>query len=177
MKQTYPDDETPYESRDMPSYDGGDGDGDEEEPDISPTDDITTDDPDENDSYYGDFKDHADRDRNEPIQWAKLKLGKTVLCVCSTGIVRRDKDPFYHVSSGVTLTGSPYRFIVVETDTNVFEKFFMHDIVWKAFHGNPPMHWEVRHKPWVPMEHTRDYPNDLHCLEVYPKITAPFNGW
>lgn len=113
----------------------------------------------------------------EPIQWAKIKLGKTVLNVCSTGIVRREGDPFYHVTSGVTLVGSPYRYIVVETDDNVYEKFLMHELVWKAFNGDVPNHWEVRHKAWVPIEHNREYPNDLYCVEIYPKITAPYNGW
>ena len=114
---------------------------------------------------------------NEPIQWAKIKLGTTVLNVCSTGIVRREGDLFYHVTSGVTLVGTTYRYIVVQTDDGVFEKFLMHELVWKAFNGDVPNHWEVRHKSWIPQEYNREYPNDLHCLEIYPKVTAPFEGW
>jgi hypothetical protein len=139
------------------------------------SDEHTEDIDDEHEDWYS-SRDPDDRSF-EPIQWAKLKLGKTVINVCSTGIVRREGDPFYHVTSGVTLVGSPYRYIVVETEDDVFEKFFMHELVWKAFNGEVPNHWEVRHKAWVPLEHNREYPNDLYCVEIYPKISAPYNGW
>lgn len=113
----------------------------------------------------------------EPIRWSMLKLGKTTLRVYSTGKVRREDDPFYYLTSGITLIGSPYRYIVVETEDDVYQKFYMHDIIWRAFNGDIPVHWEVRHKSWVPLEYNREYPNDLYCLEIYPKLTAPFESW
>lgn len=123
-----------------------------------------------------DYSEPDDRDK-EPIRWAKLKLGKTVLHVCSTGIVRKEGEPFYFVTAGINLIGSPYRYTIVETDNNVFEKVFMHEIIWRAFNGDVPKDWEVRHKPWVPQEYNREYPNDLSCVDIYPSMKASFEVW
>jgi hypothetical protein len=102
------------------------------------------------------------------VHWERLSLGKTTLHVCSTGVVRREGDPFWCVTKGVPLTGTPYSYVMVETEPHVHRRFFLHHLVWKAFHGDVPPQWEVRHKSTVPMEYTREYPNDLSLLDIYP---------
>lgn len=111
-------------------------------------------------------------DADTTVRWERLTLGKTTLHVCSTGVVRREGDPFWCVTKGVPLTGTPYSYVMVETEPHVHRRFFLHHLVWKAFNGDVPPQWEVRHKPTVPMEYSREYPNDLAFLDIYP-VTRP----
>jgi hypothetical protein len=107
----------------------------------------------------------------EPIQWATLQLGNTVLNVCNSGgYVRREGAPFWEVVKGVPLTGTPYSYIMVETESHHFELFYIHHLVWRAFNGDIFPDWEVRHKPYIPQEYTNEYPNDLCHLDIYPKL-------
>jgi len=125
---------------------------------------------------YDDYwcnKEYYDRvDSNDPIRWEQLKIGKSLLLVCSTGLIRRMGDPFWCVTKGVPLTGTPYSYVMVETEDNVYKRYFIHHLVWKAFQGDVPIGWEVRHKPSVPMEYTREYPNELGLLDIYPVIPS-----
>lgn len=127
------------------------------------------------DGIYDDYwcnREYIERsDIQDSIQWEQLKIGKTLLLICSTGLIRRSSDPFWCVTKGVPLTGTPYSYVMIETEDNVYRRYFVHHLVWKAFQGDVPTGWEVRHKPTIPMEYTREYPNDLSMLDIYP-ITA-----
>lgn len=137
--------------------------------------DYLDDDIDAVDGFFDDYwcnKEYMDPyqqdDTDTAVRWERLSLGKTTLHVCSTGVVRREGDPFWCVTKGVPLTGTPYSYVMVETEPHVHRRFFIHYLVWKAFNGDVPSQWEVRHKPTVPMEYTREYPNDLSLLDIYP---------
>lgn len=70
-------------------------------------------------------------------------------------------------TQGWSYPGSPYK--IFTTGNNAF---YVHDIVYRAFRGEPPPGWEVRHK-------TRNYTNNaLSNLDIYPKlvITTPVFG-
>ena len=125
----------------------------------------------ENDDYWC-HREYMDRmnPSTNAILWEPLKIGKTLLHVCSSGVIRRAGDPFWCVTKGIPLTGTPYSYAMIETEDNVYKRFFIHHIVWKAFQGDVPPGWEVRHKPCVPMEYTREYPNDLGLLDIYPAM-------
>ena len=104
----------------------------------------------------------------EPIQWTRLKVGPTVLEINSMGGLRREGDPFWNITKGVPMTGTPYTYIMLPTEDGPAKAHLVHSLVWKAFHGDVPPGWEVRHKPCVPMEYQREYPNELALLDIYP---------
>ena len=110
----------------------------------------------------------GDKDDIEVVRWESILIGDTVLDVCSTGLVRKRGD-FFNVTHGSDLVGSPYRYVILNK-----RRLLMHELVWRAFHGEIPEGWEVRHQAWVPLEGLRQYPNDLSALEIY-KITH--NMW
>jgi len=142
--------------------------------------------PPQNDVAYYDTKDR-DRDydfneeyeqsnhkdsHNEPIMWAKIRMFNQTLDVCSKGMVRKSGDLFYCMFEGIHVPGTPYRYVPIEDEKGYVHRILMHEIVWKAFHGEVPDGWEVRHKQWVPMEYTKTYPNDIHHLDIYPKLST-----
>jgi hypothetical protein len=106
----------------------------------------------------------------EPTLWNQLQIGETLLYISNMGCLRRAKDPFWCITRGVPLTGTPYSYVMLETKPGESTMFFIHHLVWKAFHGDVPPGWEVRHKPCVPMEYTREYPNELALLDMYPSM-------
>lgn len=114
----------------------------------------------------------APYDIHTPTLWNQLQIGETLLYVSNTGYLRRAKDPFYCITRGVPLTGTPYSYVMIETESHQSSMFFVHHLVWKAFHGDVPPGWEVRHKPHVPHEFHREYPNDLSLLDIYPSLLS-----
>lgn len=106
-------------------------------------------------------------DTPEPTQWNTLQIGMTQLLVSNTGYLRRVSDPFWCLTKGVPLTGTPYTYVMLEIEPHTTSMFFVHELVWRAFYGDVPRGWEVRHKPHVPLEYTREYPNELSLLDIY----------
>lgn len=111
-------------------------------------------------------------DSSEPTLWNQLQVGDTLLYVSNTGCLRRAKDPFWCITRGVPLTGTPYSYVMIETEPNESTMFLVHHLVWRAFHGEVPEGWEVRHKAHVPHAYRREYPNNLSLLDIYPRFLA-----
>lgn len=109
---------------------------------------------------------------DEPIVWTKMKIFDQTLDVCSKGMIRKSGGLFYSIFEGINVTGTPYKYVPIEDDKGYIHRILMHEIVWRAFNGEVPDGWEVRHKQWVPMEHGKVYPNDIHLLDIYPKLST-----
>lgn len=105
-----------------------------------------------------------------PVHMKRLKVGDAVLHVFSNGAIRRDS--FENTSFGFSLAGTPFRTYTLEYKQNEFRTYFMHELVWQAFHGSPPSGWEVRHKPEYTMFARKMYSNALHHLNLYPSIVS-----
>lgn len=108
-----------------------------------------------------------DYDCNTPItEYAVLKIGITTLVVSSDGKIRKMDDVFSS-SIGYALPGTPYRTYTVEVSKNEYEEYYVHDLVWRAFNGEPPAGWEVRHNYWEAKDTAGFYSNALENLELY----------
>lgn len=105
--------------------------------------------------------------------WRRLRVGEALVYVSDEGYVRRYGDA--HASTGCILPGTPYRVVPIAVQTSeatgaeYMEQYLVHDLVWRAFHGEPPEGWEVRHNHvetyalgYAP------YSNALACLQIYP---------
>lgn len=142
-----------------------------------------------NDDYYSDSDTGSLRDEDEsmdgyvypdnisyddvkirPVLMKRLKIGDAILHVFSNGAIRGDH--FADTSYGMLLPGTPYRTYTVECHPNDYKTFFVHELVWQAFHGSPPNGWEVRHKPEYTMFARKMYSNALHHLTTFPTIVT-----
>lgn len=99
-------------------------------------------------------------------RFAYIKIGRTELVVSSNGTIRH-ADDIFSTSHGINLVGTPYRIYPVEVENNLTENYFVHDIVWRAFNGEPPTGWEVRHTMWEAKNGGEIYSNALVDLEIY----------
>jgi hypothetical protein len=110
-------------------------------------------------------------------RWTSIKIMDAILEVSSEGKVRP-----YNIdmllgqplaTEGIHLKGTPYRTYTVEIEKGVFKQFYMHELVYHAFLGQPPKGYEVRHIP----EHTdkprKTYSNRLGCLTIAPSGISP----
>lgn len=97
-----------------------------------------------------------------PIEWTRLAVGDTVLNVSTDGKFRFDGMPFYCVTGGLPMAGSPYAVLNIEVEPCVYRSYYAHQLVWRAFNGHVPDGWEVRHA-------SADYnDNALDNLDIYP---------
>jgi hypothetical protein len=111
---------------------------------------------------------------NTPVHWTRLAIGETtVLHVCSEGSFRIEGAPFYVQESGTLLSGTPFRTLTVEAAPGRLRTFFVHELVWRAFQGDLPPGFEVRHQAWA-AEGT-PYPNSLDALELRRKVVSPID--
>lgn len=104
-----------------------------------------------------------------PEKWAHVFIGDTCIHVSDHGKV---KDPLHgHTTDGYAKIGTPYRIVMVpmNKDNDECVEWYVHDLVWRAFMGDPPTGYEVRHNFWVPQEGHRFYPNSLGSLDIYKK--------
>jgi hypothetical protein len=97
-----------------------------------------------------------------PIEWARLAVGDTVIHVSSDGMFRLEEMPFYCVTGGLPMAGSPYAVLNIEVEPQVYRSYYAHQLVWRAFNGHLPDGWEVRHI-------SANYgDNALQNLDIYP---------
>ena len=115
--------------------------------------------------------DNTSEDDISITQFAYIKIGITELVVSSDGHIRKTND-MISTSYGFVLPGTPYRTYSVHIDTNKIEEYFVHDIVWRAFNGEPPSGWEVRHTLWEAKSGNEYYSNSLNSLEIYPSTVT-----
>lgn len=105
------------------------------------------------------------------MQYVYIKIGITELIVSSEGMIRKAHDIFSS-TKGFVLTGTPYRTYPVEIEEHKTEEYFVHDIVWRAFYGEPPTGWEVRHTMWEPKNGNELYSNAVYHLNIYPSTVT-----
>lgn len=112
---------------------------------------------------------------DEVTQFVILKIGITELVISSDGYIRKLDDVFSS-SKGYALPGSPYRTYPVEVHKNELIDYYVHDLVWRAFRGEPPEGWEVRHNFWETKRGHEFYSNALEDLEIYPITVMHLRG-
>jgi hypothetical protein len=163
MARYYDDDDRyPHHYQDGDHRDTEEEDTEEDEDYLEEEDDIGRQEPDSDELYYD--------DTIIPTEWKLLKLGDARIRISNEGKIHYlDLSPFY-VTSGLRETGTPYRFIQLEVFKGDIRKYYVHDLVWRAFNmEDPPEGWEVRHMNHVPMEENHCYENHLQYLDIFPK--------
>lgn len=128
----------------------------------------------EDDTQYNDEDDYDSYPKQEefahPIKqpvWRRICLGNTILQVSDTGIIKPNNDLF-NSTNGFAYIGTPYRTYTVQLEPGVNKEYFVHDLVWRAFHGDPPSGWEVRHTHSEASKRRKYYSNALSCLTITP---------
>jgi hypothetical protein len=142
-------------------YDDTDNDTTPEEDAINPHDQN----PSKQDIFY------EDEEFPTVTQYVYIKIGITELVVSSEGTIRKANDIF-STSKGFVLIGTPYRTYPVEIEKHQIEEYYVHDIVWRVFHGDPPEGWEVRHNMWEAKNGNESYSNALNNLNIYPSTVT-----
>ncbi len=106
------------------------------------------------------------------VFWTKIKIGYTELEVSSEGNVRK-KGELFQTTKGFMLFGTPYRTFPIQMETSgPCQQWYVHDIVWRAFKGDPPQGWEVRHTYKEAKRRRALYSNALRHLTIYPIETV-----
>lgn len=106
----------------------------------------------------------------ERCEWRDVKVGDVYFKVSSEGKVMFSR---FNVTYGFREAGTPYRFINIEISPSNYRRYYVHDIVWRAFNGNTvPIGWEVRHFDYTPMDSGGCYINCIDYLDVYEKIIS-----
>lgn len=105
-----------------------------------------------------------------PVLMKRLKLGNAILHVFSNGAICTDS--IGNTSRGFALAGTPYRTYTVEYGPHDFRTYYVHELVWRAFRGNLPEGWEVRHKSDYTIFAHKTYSNALHHLDMYPTLVT-----
>ena len=117
--------------------------------------------------YNEDYDDIIYRDNDiVPMRWASLVIGETELKVFNTGAIQYP-DSIFNVTYGTNVPGTAYRSVAIRLEQDVYDNFYMHEIVWMAFHGNIPPGWVVGHKCLEINPDTKCYDNALENLDIY----------
>lgn len=126
---------------------------------------------DDNESYYSDYDDAitSSEDRNEswraikqPV-WKNVMIGDSQYMVSDMGCVKKP-DTLFEVHYGLEEQGTPFRTITFPSGVT----YYMHDLVWQTFNGDPPPGWEVRHTFNETCKNKRYYSNALRHLTIMP---------
>lgn len=104
-----------------------------------------------------------------PAEWKLVKIGETVLYVSSFGKIKPYQSLFLALD-GFTIAGTPYRSYPIEYEAGHVKHMYVHEIVWKAFKGNIPDGWEVRHTIDYTKYGRKMYSNAIWNLTIYPKL-------
>lgn len=94
-------------------------------------------------------------------EWKQIRLGTDVIQVSSHGDVRKSGAIFQN-SNGWIVPGTPYRSFMVYYGPGDTREYYIHDIVWRAFNGDPPPGWRVVHKAHG------CYNNNIENLTIVP---------
>jgi|APGre2960657444_1045066.scaffolds.fasta_scaffold68002_3 hypothetical protein len=146
----------------------------DQENDDNDIDDLSEDD---RSKYYNNYNHNHDHDKlfdsnAIPItEYVILKIGIANLVISNQGKIRNLED-IYSSSMGFTLIGTPYRTFPVQVEKNKVEEYFVHDLIWRAFNGDPPQGWEVRHAYLETKRGNEFYNNALEFLELYPSTVT-----
>lgn len=100
-------------------------------------------------------------------EWRDVKIGESAFKVSSEGKIMFSR---FNVTNGFRDTGMPYRFVNIKFGPEEYRRYYVHDIVWRAFNGcGVPNGWEVRHFDYTPHDTYGCYYNNLEYLDVYEK--------
>jgi hypothetical protein len=114
-----------------------------------------------------DGRDNEFGTRQRPILWTEVRLDGEIWQVSSTGKYKK-YDSLDLASEGIQLHGTPYRYATIAN-----KRYFMHELVWHAFYGDPPDGWEVRHKSeYTSLRPRRVYSNHIANITIYPKVVS-----
>lgn len=102
-----------------------------------------------------------------PVSWKKVKLGQTILEISDEGAIKPSSSMF-QTTKGYPYLGTPYRTFTVQLERGEHKEYFVHDLVWRAFHGEPPEGWEVRHTYEEACRRRKYYSNSLRNLTITP---------
>lgn len=131
------------------------------------------DDYDDDDAYFDDgYEDDHQTQEEFPEylpqpKWSRICLGQAILDISDKGIIR-PKDTLFSASQGYAYIGTPFRTYTVEVEPGVHKEYFVHDLVWRAFNGDPPEGWEVRHTFDEASKRRKYYSNALRYLTIVP---------
>jgi hypothetical protein len=150
-----------YYDDDWDKYDVGEFTGDDTDEDF----------PEDDESYFSEIQEEHQEDVFGipviPSKWKRVCMGGQHFQVSNKGHIMKP-DTYFEVHKGVEESGSPYRTFTFVTTDGTPRTYYMHDIVWRAFHGEPPTGWEVQHKVAETMKRKRHYSNALHNLTIMP---------
>lgn len=94
-------------------------------------------------------------------RWAVARIGATLLEISTEGQIK-PAGLFQPATYGSPHAGTPYRVYTVCVGPGRREQYYVHDLVYKAFAGDPPAGWRVRHR-------TKNFANNaLANLTVMP---------
>lgn len=120
-------------------------------------------------SYPNDDADDLDGESLHitPVVWKSLRIGNAVIGVSSNGSIRLSSSMF-DITKGFGLLGTPYRTVPVELEKGDRREYYVHDLVWRAFNGEPPSGWEVRHTYTESLKRRKYYDNSLKNITITP---------
>lgn len=140
-----------------------------------------------NDSLEEEYDDYGDTDEDvyeDPedlfykddeqtyTQWVFLSVGDTKLRVFNTGAIQYP-DSIFNVTYGTPVPGTPYRTVCIKVAPNDYQNFYVHQLVWNAFHGKVPNGWVVGHKDrTTDFDSSYCYNNHIDNLDIYMDIVS-----
>ena len=80
-----------------------------------------------------------------PLTWETMTFGDEEYLVSNEGHLRKAHQSIFDVSYGYRVEGTPYRAHMVRAADSKMYNIYIHDIVWRAFNGDVPYGYAVRH--------------------------------
>lgn len=105
-----------------------------------------------------------------PISWTDMKFDDDTYLISTDGHIRNAKHSMFAVSSGYRVEGTPYRATVLHVQGAPYS-VYLHDLVWRAFNGDVPKGWTVRHID-LSTDSENCYSNSIDNLRIV-KMPAP----
>jgi hypothetical protein len=111
-------------------------------------------------------------DNSSPVVWKLINIGNTNLRVSNEGKIHFIDENQYYITEGFRDIGTPYRFVDIRISDTLYRKYYVHDIIWKAFKPEEdiPDGWEVRHLDYTALDDGQCYINNIDNLSIYEKI-------
>lgn len=102
-----------------------------------------------------------------PVAWRRIRIGNMILEISDSGRIK-PSGSLFGATKGYPLIGTPYLTYPVELEHGNRKEYYMHDLVWQAFNGQPPEGWEVRHTFDEASKRRKYYNNALASLTITP---------
>lgn len=95
--------------------------------------------------------------------WKLIRVEDDEYMISDQGCIKKP-DTLFEVHYGLEEQGTPFRSVTFPNG----KTYYMHDLVWQAFNGDPPRGWEVRHTFAETQKNKRYYSNALRHLTIMP---------